>query len=50
MKFVFGGLKLLFVKYAVLTQKCVNRTTDFHKKKSGDEDIDCYSFSAVSNY
>ena len=31
MKFVLGGLKLLFVKYAVLTQKCVNRTTDIHR-------------------
>jgi hypothetical protein len=31
MKFVFGGLKLLLVKYAVLTQNYVNRTTDIHK-------------------
>ena len=31
MKFVFGGLKLLLVKYGVLTQKVINITTDIHK-------------------
>jgi hypothetical protein len=31
MKFVFGGLKLGLVHYAVLMQKYVNRTTDIHK-------------------
>jgi hypothetical protein len=31
MKFVFGSLQLLLVKYAVLTQKYINPTTNIHK-------------------